>query len=80
MKCDICNKESDWLEVIGSNFVCHACIQKHNPLLGKILRTHMESFERMLKRKKPKDFEEFKHYTREDIKTVIDVSKALNVK
>jgi len=80
MECDICHKESQWLEVIGKDFVCHSCIQKENKLLGKILRTHMDSFLRVLKKKKVADFEEFKKLTRDDIKDAIDVSKALNVK
>ncbi len=80
MKCDICGKEKDWLEVIGKDFVCHACIQKHNKLLGAILRTHMDSFNRVIKKKKVADFEELKKLTKEDIKDVVDVSHALNLK
>ncbi len=80
MKCDICGKEEKWLEIIGKNFVCHSCIQKENKLLGKILRTHMDSFLRVLKKKKVADFEEFKKLTREDIKDVVNVSHALNLK
>jgi iron uptake system EfeUOB component EfeO/EfeM len=80
MLCDICGKEKQWLEVIGKNFVCHSCIQKENKLLGAILRTHMDSFTRILKKKKVKDFQEFKKLDREDIKDIINVSHALNLK
>jgi len=80
MNCDICKKESQWLEVIGKDFVCHACIQKANKLLGAILRTHMDSFNRVVKKMKPKDFEEFKRLTKEDIKDVVNVNHALNLK
>jgi len=80
MKCDICNNEKQWLEVVGENFVCHSCIQKENKLLGNILRTHMDSFLRVLKKKKVKNFEEFKKLTREDIKDVVDISHAINLK
>lgn len=80
MICDVCKKEKQWLEVIGRNFVCHACIQKENPLLGKILRTHMDSFNRIMKKKKIKDFEEFKKLKKDDIKDIVNVSRALNLK
>jgi iron uptake system EfeUOB component EfeO/EfeM len=80
MKCDICNKEKQWLEVIGADFVCHTCIQRENKLLGAILRTHMDSFNRVIKKKKVSNFEEFKKLTKEDIKDIIDVSHALNLK
>lgn len=80
MKCDICSKEKQWLEVIGKNFVCHSCIQKHNKLLGNILRTHMDSFQRILKKKKVQDFEEFKQLKKEDIKEIVNISHALNLK
>ncbi|MFT4303175.1 MAG: hypothetical protein ACMXYG_01300 [Candidatus Woesearchaeota archaeon] len=80
MKCDICAKECQFLEVIGKDFVCHSCIQKHNKLLGAILRTHMDSFLRVLKKKNVKDFEEFKKLTKDDIKDIINVSHALNLK
>jgi iron uptake system EfeUOB component EfeO/EfeM len=80
LKCDICKKDKPWLEVIGSDFVCHACIQKENILLGKILRTHMDSFQRILKKKKIQNFEEFKKLSKDDIKDIVNVSHALNLK
>ena len=80
MLCDICKKDKPWLEVIGKDFVCHSCIQKASPLLGKILRTHMDSFHRILKKKKISNLEEFKKLTKDDIKDIINVSHALNVK
>lgn len=80
MNCDICKKDCQWLEVIGKDFVCHGCIQKGNALLGKILRTHMDSFQRVMKKKQIKDFNEFKKLTKEDIKDIINISHALNVK
>ena len=80
MICDICKKDNAWLEVIGKSFVCHSCIQKSNPFIGKILRTHMDSFHRILKKKNIKSFEEFKKLTRDDVKGIINVSHALNLK
>jgi hypothetical protein len=80
MKCDICKKETQWLEVIGKDFVCHSCIQKHNKLIGAILRTHMDSFNRIMKKKKVQDFEEFKRLKKEDIKDIVNISHALNLK
>ncbi|MFT4297952.1 MAG: hypothetical protein ACMXX5_02060 [Candidatus Woesearchaeota archaeon] len=80
MNCDICHKQKQWLEVIGKNFVCHTCIQRENKLLGAILRTHMDSFNRVIKKKNIADFEQFKKLTKEDIKDVIDVNHALKLK
>jgi len=80
MKCDNCAKEIPWLEVIGSNFVCHKCIQKENKLMGNILRTHMDSFVRIMKKMEIQDFEQFKNITKEDIKKFVDISKVLNLK
>jgi hypothetical protein len=80
MDCDICKKDKPWVEMIGKNMVCHSCIQKANPFIGSILRTHMDSFHRIMKKKNIQTFEDFKKLKREDIKDVVDVSHALNLK
>jgi len=80
MRCDNCSKEDQWLECIGSQFICHKCIQKENKLMGNILRTHMDSFTRIMKKLNIQDFEGFKKIKREDVKEIIDISKTLNLK
>lgn len=80
MICDVCKKEKPWLEFIGKDLVCHSCIQKANPLLGKILRTHMDSFNRIMKKKEIKNFKEFVKLKKDDIKDIVNISRALNLK
>lgn len=80
MKCDNCGKETPWLEVVGTEYICHKCIQKENKLMGNILRTHMDSFVRVMKKLKIQNFEQFKSIKKEDIKGLLDISKVLNLK
>ena len=66
MNCDNCKKEDQWLEVIGSNFICAKCIQKHKEL-GFIYRTKINVFRTIIKEFKPKDFEVYMNITRKQI-------------
>ncbi len=75
MKCDNCKKEETWLEMIGQNFICHKCIQKHK-IMGLIFRTHVNTFKLILKKLKPKDYEEYLKLTRKQIESVTDLRKA----
>ena len=74
MKCDICKKESQWLEFIGSSFVCHKCISKHK-IMSLILRTHMDTFTFLLKKLKIKNYEELMNVSRKEIEEVTDLKK-----
>lgn len=74
MKCDNCKKENQWLEIIGSNFICHKCISK-SKIMGLILRTHADTFKHIVKKFNIKDYESLMKLKREDIEKVIDLKK-----
>ena len=74
MQCDNCKKEETWLEVIGSNFICKTCVQKHR-IMGLIFRTHADVFKKILKKLKPKDYTEYMQLERKDIEPIVDLRK-----
>ena len=74
MKCKNCKKESQWLEIVGSDFVCRKCIGK-NKILGLILRTHMDTFNFLVRNLKIKNYEELMNIRREEIEKVEDLKK-----
>ena len=74
MKCDNCKKEQTWLEMIGTNFICHRCIQKHK-ILGLVFRTNTEAFKKILKKLKPKNYEEYMQLKRKQIEPIVDLRK-----
>lgn len=74
MKCDNCKIESQWLEIVGGNFICHKCINKHK-IMGLVLRTHMDTFRSILKKLKVVDYSHLMQLTRKDIENVADLKK-----
>ena len=74
MDCDICKKESKWLEIIGPSFICHKCIRK-NKVMGLILRTHTDTFRHIIKKLKIKSYEELIKIKREEIEEKTDLKK-----
>lgn len=74
MKCDNCKKESQWLEIVGSDFICHKCINKHK-VIGFILRTHINTFKAIIKQLKIKNFQEMMKLERKDIEKSFDLKK-----
>ena len=74
MKCENCRKESQWLESIGSDFVCRKCIGKHK-IMGLILRTHMDTFNFLVRNLKIKNYEELINVKREEIEKAADLKK-----
>ncbi len=72
MKCENCKKESQWLEIIGKVFICHKCISKHK-ILGLILRTHMDTFNFLIKKLKINNYEGLMNVKREEIENVADL-------
>ena len=74
MKCDGCGKEETWLEAIGSNFICHKCINKHK-IMGLIMRTHMDTFQFILRKLKIENYEQFMQITRKGIEDIVDLRK-----
>ena len=74
MKCKNCKKETQWLEIIGSDFVCRKCIGKHK-IMGLILRTHMDTFNFLVRNLKIKNYKELINIRREEIEKVVDLKK-----
>ncbi|MDP6599979.1 MAG: hypothetical protein QF798_00915 [Candidatus Woesearchaeota archaeon] len=74
MKCENCKKESQWLEIVGSDFICHRCIGKHR-VIGLILRTHMDTFNFLVRKLKIKNYEELIQVRQEEIEKVADLKK-----
>ena len=74
MECKNCKKESQWLEIVGSDFVCRKCIGKHK-IMGLILRTHMDTFNFLVRNLKIKNYEELINIRREEIEKVADLKK-----
>jgi len=74
MKCDNCGNEATWMEMIGSDFICRKCVQKHK-IMGLLLRTHMNSFQFALKKLKIKNYAEFMEITREQLEEIINFKK-----
>ena len=76
MKCSNCKKESTWLELIGQEFICHKCIQKHK-LMGNLLRTNQKSFSIALKKLKINNYEELMNISKEQIENIIPMKSIL---
>jgi len=74
MKCDNCKKESQWLEHIGTFFICHKCISK-NKIMGLILRTHMDTFTFLIRKLKIENYEDLMNASREEIEKAADLKK-----
>ena len=74
MKCENCKKESQWLEIVGSDFVCRKCIGKHK-IMGLILRTHMDTFNLLVRKLKIKNYEELINVGREEIEKAVDLKQ-----
>jgi len=75
MKCDNCRKESQWLEIIGSQFICNKCINKHK-IMGLIYRTHTDTFKYIVKSVGLKDYADFMNLERKKIEDTADLKKA----
>ncbi|MBD3164192.1 hypothetical protein GF323_03265 [Candidatus Woesearchaeota archaeon] len=75
MKCDNCKKEDPWLEVIGKNFVCKRCIQKHKEM-GLVYRTHINTFHFLLRKIRPESYNDYMMITRKQIESLADLKKA----
>ena len=74
MKCDNCKKENQWLEIIGPQFICHKCISK-NKVLGLILRTHMDTFQFIVRKFKIKNYSDLMKISKEDVEKVTDLKE-----
>ncbi len=74
MKCENCKKESQWLEMIGTDFVCHKCIGKHK-IMGLILRTHIDTFKFLVRNLKISNYQELIKVSQKEIEKAADLKK-----
>ena len=74
MKCTNCKKEDQWLEMIGSDFICKKCINKHK-IMGIIFRTHADTFHFLIRKLTPQNYQEFMAVTRKQIETLVNLKK-----
>jgi hypothetical protein len=74
MECNNCKKESQWLELVGSDYICHRCIGKHK-VMGLILRTHMDTFNFLIRNLKINNYEELINIKQEKIEKAADLKK-----
>lgn len=74
MKCDNCKKEETWLEMVGAEFLCARCLQKHK-IMGLIFRTHADVFKKIIKKLKVKNYEEYMALERKQIEPIVDLRK-----
>jgi hypothetical protein len=78
MKCDHCKKETQWLEIIGQQFICKKCIEKHK-ILGNLHRTHTNTFNWLIKKLKLVNYEDMMAVSRSKIEEHVDL-KSLGIK
>jgi hypothetical protein len=74
MKCTNCRKESPWLEIMGSNFICKKCINK-NKIMGLVYRTHIDTFHFLLRKIQPQSYEEFMDIDRKQVEKLVNLKK-----
>ncbi len=75
MRCDNCHSESPWLEVLGKEMVCHKCINK-NKVMAKILKSHMDTFQFLVRKLKLQGYRDLLKVTLEDAEKVANLKKA----
>jgi len=74
MKCDNCGKEENWLEMIGGQFICHKCINKHKEM-GLLLRTDLKAFQIVLKKLKIQNYDDLMNVKTEDVKKLVPLGR-----
>jgi hypothetical protein len=74
MNCTNCKKEDQWLEVIGSDFICKKCINKHK-IMSLVFRTHTDTFHFLIRKIKPQNYQEFMAVTRKQIENLVNLKK-----
>ncbi len=74
MKCTNCKKENQWLEIIGSDFICKKCVNK-NKIIGLVYRTHIDTFHFLLRKIEPKNYQEFMGITRKQVEKLVNLKK-----
>ena len=78
MKCDNCKRETQWLEIVGKEFICKTCIEKHK-IMGNLHRTHINTFNWLIKKLDVQGYDDLMSVTREEIEKQVDL-KGLGIK
>jgi len=74
MKCVSCGKESSWTEIIGTDFVCIKCVQKHK-VLRLVHNRHLDTFRSVLKKLDVKNYADYMKITREQLEKIVNFEK-----
>jgi len=74
MKCTNCKKEDQWLEMLGTDFICRKCINKHK-IMGLVYRTHIDTFHFLIRKLNPKNYQEFMAITRKVVEDHVNLKK-----
>lgn len=74
MQCSNCKRESSWMEIIGSDFICQKCVQKHK-IMRLIYNRHLDTFRSVLKKLNIKNYTEYMGITRKQLEEIVDFDK-----
>lgn len=74
MRCSNCDRESTWMGIIGSDFVCNKCVQKHK-IMGLICSRHIDTFRSVLKRLHISNYQQYMAITRKQLEGRVDFDK-----
>lgn len=72
MKCDNCQKEDNWMNMIGAELICAKCIQKHK-IMGLVFRTQTDAFKKIIKKLKIKNYSEMMSLERKQIEECVNL-------
>lgn len=74
MECSNCKNEETWLEMIGRDFICKKCINKHK-IMGLVFRTKIDIFRKLIKKLAPSNYSEFMQIDRKKVDETINLKK-----
>jgi len=75
MKCTICGKEDQWLEIIGKSMACRKCVTANKEMF-LVHRTHIDTFHFILRKLKPADYDAYMKISRKDIEAIANLKGA----
>lgn len=62
------------MEIIGSDFVCQKCVQKH-PVMRLIYNRHLDTFRSVIKRLQIKNYSDYMNIKREELEKFVNFEK-----
>jgi len=60
--------------MMGDDFICKKCINK-NKIMGLVFRTHVDTFQFLLRQITPKNYSEFMEIDRKKIESLVNLKK-----